>query len=97
MPKMSKKPLWSFKKLLFKKKNLKKGQRQSNLLQKREKERGIQKRKKQSMKRKIQTMNWYQMGAYAIMKETLMQKDFYGERGFVKLISPFRELIEKRS
>ena len=35
-------------------------------------------------------------GAYVVMKETLMQKDFVGERGFVKLISPFREVIEKR-
>ena len=25
-----------------------------------------------------------------------MQKDFIGERGFMKLISPFREVIEKR-
>ena len=29
------------------------------------------------------------------MKETLLQKDFIGERGFVKLISPIREVIEK--
>ena len=25
-----------------------------------------------------------------------MKKDFVGERGFVKLISPFREVIEKK-
>ena len=31
-----------------------------------------------------------------VMKETLMQKDFIGERGFVKIISPFREVIEKK-
>ena len=30
-----------------------------------------------------------------VMKEILLQKDFIGERGFVKLISPFREVIEK--
>ena len=35
-------------------------------------------------------------GAYVFMKETLMQKDFIGERGFVKLISLFRKVIKKR-
>ena len=31
-----------------------------------------------------------------VMKETLMQKYFIGERGFVQLISPLREVINKR-
>ena len=35
-------------------------------------------------------------GAYVVMKETLMQKDIIRERGFVKLISSFREVIEKK-
>ena len=30
------------------------------------------------------------------MEQTLQQKDFIGEKGFNKLISPFREEIEKR-
>ena len=30
-----------------------------------------------------------------VMKDTLQQKNFIGERGFNKLISPFREMIEK--
>ena len=34
--------------------------------------------------------------AYVVMKNTLQQKSFIGERGFNKLISPFREVIEKR-
>ena len=33
---------------------------------------------------------------YVVMKDTLNQKIFIGERGFYKLISPFREVIEKR-
>ena len=33
---------------------------------------------------------------YVVMKDTLQQKNFIGERGFNKLISPFREVIEKR-
>ena len=33
---------------------------------------------------------------YVVMKDTLFQKSFIGERGFYKLISPFREVIEKR-
>ena len=33
--------------------------------------------------------------AYVFMKDTLQQKNFIGERGFNKLISPFREVIEK--
>ena len=33
--------------------------------------------------------------AHIVMKETMLQKDFIGERGFVKLISPTREVIEK--
>ena len=31
-----------------------------------------------------------------VMKETRMQKDFIGERGFVKLISSLREVMDKR-
>ena len=34
--------------------------------------------------------------AHVVMKETLMQKDFIGERGFMKLISSLREVIDKR-
>ena len=34
--------------------------------------------------------------ALIIMEQTLLQKDFIRERGFIKLISPFREVIEKR-
>ena len=34
--------------------------------------------------------------ALVVMEQTMMQKDFIGERGFNKLISPFREVIEKR-
>ena len=30
-----------------------------------------------------------------VMKDTLQQNNFIGERGFNKLISPFREVIEK--
>ena len=33
--------------------------------------------------------------AHMVMKGTLQQKNFIGERGFNKLISPFREVIEK--
>ena len=32
--------------------------------------------------------------AHMVMKEIMLQKDFIGKRGFVKLISPFREVIE---
>ena len=31
-----------------------------------------------------------------VMKKTLMQKEFIGEIGFVKLISSLREVIDKR-
>ena len=34
--------------------------------------------------------------ALIVMEKTVMHKDFIGERGFNKLISPFREVIEKR-
>ena len=34
--------------------------------------------------------------ALTIMEQTMLQKDFIGERGFNQLISPFREVIEKR-
>ena len=34
--------------------------------------------------------------ALAILEQKMMQKDFIGERGFNKLISPFREVIKKR-
>ena len=34
--------------------------------------------------------------AHVIMEQTLLQNDFIGERGFKKLISPFREVMEKR-
>ena len=34
--------------------------------------------------------------AYVFMKDTLKQKSFIGERGFYKLIPPFRIVIEKR-
>ena len=34
--------------------------------------------------------------AYVVMKDTLEQQSFIGERGFYKLISPFREMIKKR-
>ena len=34
--------------------------------------------------------------AHIVMEQTLLLKDFIGERGFNKLISPFREEIEKR-
>ena len=34
--------------------------------------------------------------AYMVMKDTSQQKSFIGERGFNKLISKFREVIEKR-
>ena len=34
--------------------------------------------------------------AYVVMKVTLNQKSFTGERGFYKLVSPFREVIKKR-
>ena len=34
--------------------------------------------------------------AHVVMEQTLLQKDFIGERGFNKLTSPFREVIEKR-
>ena len=34
--------------------------------------------------------------AYMVMKDTLKEKCFIGKRGFDKLISPFREVIEKR-
>ena len=34
--------------------------------------------------------------ALAVMEQTLMQKDFIGERGYNNLISPFREVMEKR-
>ena len=34
--------------------------------------------------------------AYVVMKDTLLKKSSIGERGFYKLISPFREVIEKR-
>ena len=36
------------------------------------------------------------MGAHMVMKETLMHKDFIRGRGFVKFISPIREVIVKR-
>ena len=35
--------------------------------------------------------------AYVIMKDTLQKKSFIGERRFNKVISPFREVIEKRA
>ena len=33
---------------------------------------------------------------YVVMKDTLQKKSFISDRGFNKLISPFREVIEKR-
>ena len=33
---------------------------------------------------------------HVVMEQTLLYKDFIGERGFNKIISPFREEIEKR-
>ena len=35
-------------------------------------------------------------GAFVVMKNTMLKKDFIGERGFKQLISPFNEVIEKR-
>ena len=35
--------------------------------------------------------------AFVVMEQTLLQKDFTGERGFNKVISPFREVIKKIS
>ena len=34
--------------------------------------------------------------AYKIMQSKMMKKDFIGERGFNKLIPPFKEVIENR-
>ena len=34
--------------------------------------------------------------AYEIMEKKIFKKDFIGERGFKKFISPFKEIIEKR-
>ena len=34
--------------------------------------------------------------ALVVMEKSLLQKDFIEERGFNNLISPFREVIEKR-
>ena len=34
--------------------------------------------------------------AFVIIEKTMSQKELIGERGFNKLISPFREVIEKR-
>ena len=34
--------------------------------------------------------------AYEIMEQKILKKDFIGERGFKKFISPFKEIIEKR-
>ena len=34
--------------------------------------------------------------AYEIMERKMMKKYFIGKRGFKQLISPFKEVIEKR-
>ena len=34
--------------------------------------------------------------AYEVMDKKMLKKDFIGERGFKQLISPFKEVIEKR-
>ena len=35
-------------------------------------------------------------GAYEVMEEKMLKKDFIGERGFMQFISPFKEVIKKR-
>ena len=35
--------------------------------------------------------------AFVVMEQTLLRKDFTRERSFNKVISPFREVIKKRS
>ena len=35
-------------------------------------------------------------GAFVIMENTMLKKDFIGERGFKQLISPFKEVIEQK-
>ena len=35
--------------------------------------------------------------AYEVMEKKMLKKDFIRERGYKKLISPFRKVIEKRS
>ena len=35
-------------------------------------------------------------GEFVIMENTMLKKDFIGERGFKQLISPFKEVIEQK-
>ena len=35
--------------------------------------------------------------AYEVMEKKMLKKDFIRERGYKKLISPFKKVIEKRS
>ena len=44
----------------------------------------------------VEVYDFIYVGALVVIEHTLLQKDFIRERGFNKLISPFREVIEKR-
>ena len=60
----------------------------------RKRKRGVEEAETEQRKEKVS--DFYSELAYFARKDKLQHKDFIGERGFSKLISPFLEIIEKR-
>ena len=89
--KIRKKPFLSFKYFCSRRKTRTKGRNRATACRReKEKEEETEQEEEDSEDKMVSN------GAYVVMKEILMHKDFVRERGFLKLIAPFREVIEKK-